>query len=120
MKGNLGLYLWLTRIAKKLGGPIGFLIVTLATGALIYKGLEVVITAIVEAVRKERNNLESEPIYTVCQDAVSEDGMSFSIGNQFRVLIRDGEFALVERLGDEEHRILPVSFLAGISDYAQV
>lgn len=120
MGGNLGLYLWLTRIAKRFGGPVGLLLTVLAAGVLIGIGLEKAIAAIVKAIRKEKKNLESEPVYTVSQDAVSEDGMSFSIGNQFRVMIRDGEFALVERLGDGEHRILPVSFLAGISDYVPV
>lgn len=115
--GNLGLYLWLTRVAKKLGGPVLFVVTLVLGGGLLCIGLEKAITAIVKAVRKEKKNIAAEPVYTVNQDAVSDDGKVFSAGDQFRVMIRDGEFALIERIRDEEHCILPVSFISGISDY---
>ena len=111
------MYLWLTRIAKKLGGPVPFIITLLAGGALIGVVLEKGINAVVKAIKKGKKNLESEPVYTVGEDAVSEDGMAFTAGDQFRILKLEGEYALIERIRDEEHRILPVSFISGISDY---
>lgn len=115
--GNLGLYLWLTRAAKKLGGPVAFVVALVLGGGLMCIGLEQAIIAIVKAIKKRKKNLESEPVYTVGKDAVSEDGMAFAAGDQFRVLMRDGDYALIERIRDEEHHILPVSFISGISDY---
>ena len=110
---NPGLYLWLARTARKLGGPALFM---LFAGALSM-GLEKAVRVIAEAAGRAGNILEA-PVFTVFRDAVSEDGTGFSAGNRFRVLVRDGEYVMVEKVQEEEPHVVPVSFVADISDYS--
>lgn len=116
MGGNLGLYLWLTRIAKKMGGPVAFVLVMIAGGVLVGLGAEAAVKKLVREYKKRKTNFANEPIYTVIREAVSEDGMDFMTGDQFRVLMQEGEYALVERLRGMEHRILSISFLKSITE----
>ncbi len=114
--GNLGLYLWLTKIAKRVGGPIAFVLIMIAGGVALGLGMEAAIKRIVMAVRKHNKHSDQEPLYTVSEAVTVAGGMELRAGDQFRVLLQDGEYALIERLMDEEHHIVPVSLLNRISD----
>ena len=110
MGGNLGLYLWLTRIAKKLGGPVAFVIMLVAGGVLIGLGAEAAIKRIVKALRKE--NRGTQPIVYTASHEASNDDFVLRAGDQFSVLMQDDEYALIERLGDETHRIVPTAIIS--------
>ena len=38
---NLGGYQWMTETAKKVGGPVSFVLLISSSGAVLYKGAEV-------------------------------------------------------------------------------
>ena len=120
---NLGGYQWLTTTAKKVGGPINLMLITASTGAAIYKGSEVVIKKSIKAVKKKYDDkkLKMEfniKQYTVKTFGVSNEGLEFKVGEQFKVLESDGKAVLIEKIGDTNNPyFVSVELLKEISDY---
>ena len=94
---NLGAYQWMTKTAKKVGGPVNLLLLVGAAGAGIYKVGEVTVKKAVK--RKRANKCENlrTRVYIVSTPWRGNDGAEFIKGDKFRVLEREGDAVLIER-----------------------
>lgn len=120
---NLGDYQKMTIMAKKVGGPKNLAVIIAGVGAVasvaLYKGGEIV----AEKVRKKKNKEKLKEtsysiVYSVTVDGVSDDGLEFKIGDQFRVLETDKDAVLIEKIGDDNNPyFVSVEFLEMISNY---
>lgn len=125
---NLGGYQVLTTLAKKVGGP-GKLVVLIAgggavAGGIAVKGGEYAIKKGKQAIakHKEKKNklqLDTVVLYTVKQDAESNEGLRFKVGDTFRVLESDGDAILIELIGNENNPyFVSGKLLKEISDWS--
>lgn len=120
---NLGDYQRMTILAKKVGGPKNLAVIIAGAGAVasvaLYKGGEI----IKEKVRKKKNKEKLKEtsdsiVYSITVDGVSDDGLEFKIGDQFRVLETDKDAVLIEKIGDDNNPyFVSVEFLEMISNY---
>ena len=119
---NLGTYQWITTASKKVGGPVNFVLITGAVGAAIYKGAEIAVKYGVKAIRPHKANGlllgDGAKIYEVNATGKSNEGLEFSVGDQFKVLEEDGDAVLIEKLGDPNNPyFVSAELLCKISDY---
>ena len=120
---NLGGYQWLTTSAKKVGGPVNLVLLIAGSGAIIYKGGEVLVKNGVKAIKKIRAEKKviaesSAQIYCVNVQGVSNEGLEFKIGDQFRVLETDKDAVLIEKIGDDNNPyFVSEELLKDISNY---
>lgn len=119
---NLGTYQWMTTVSKKVGGPVNFMLLTGAVGAAIYKGGELAVKCGVKAIRTHKAKRlllgEGAKLYKVNATGKSNEGLEFSIGEQFKVLEADGDAVLIEKLGDSNNPyFVSAELLCKISDY---
>ena len=118
---NLGAYKWITTKSKKVGGPIGLLLLTGAAGAAIYKLGEVGVKKCIKTIKSRQNSKAEElkgKIYLVTAAGVSTEGIIFIAGNQFRVLEKDQDSVLIEKIGDSQNPyFVSAEFLRSISDF---
>ncbi|MCJ0537694.1 hypothetical protein [Enterococcus cecorum] len=121
---NLGGYKWLTTTAKKVGGPENLVLLIAGTGAIVYKGSEVVVKKSIKKIKKRMSNkfhsskIKDLHIYTVNTDVVSMEGVEFKKGDQFRVLEVDKEVVMIEIIGNNNNPFFVTNnFLRKISDY---
>ncbi len=120
---NLGAYQWLTTAAKKVGGPKIFVGIIAGTGAVagvtIYKGGEIVVRKIKKKTNKHELPETSDTIiYSVTADGVSNEGLEFKIGDQFRVLEKDKDIILIEKIGDDNNPYYVLEeLLKNVSNY---
>ena len=120
---NLGAYQWLTTAAKKVGGPKNLVGIIAGTGAVagvaVYKGGEIVVKKINKKMNKEELQETSDTIiYSVTAEGVSNDGLEFKIGDQFRVLETDKDAVLIEKIGDDNNPyFVSEELLKNISNY---
>lgn len=120
---NLGGYQWLTTVAKKVGGPKNLVLVIAGAGAVIYKSGEVAVKQTVKTIKRIKNKEQlsetaNTEIYTVTAEGVSNEGLEFKIGDQFRVLESDKDAVLIEKSGDNNNPyFVSAELLKNISDY---
>ena len=124
---NLGGYQVLTTLAKKVGGPRNLVALIAGGGAIgggiAVKGIEFVVKKGKKAIakHKEKKNDSSTKfnvIYTVEQEAESNDGLQFKVGDRFRVLEYDGDAILIEIIeNDNNPYFVSEKLLKEISDY---
>lgn len=120
---NLGDYQKMTTFAKKVKGPKNlagiFIGVGVVIGVAVCKGGEIVAEKINEKMNKRKLTGTSDSIvYSVTADGVSDDGLEFKIGDQFRVLQTDKDAVLIEKIGDNNNPyFVSVEFLEKISNY---
>nr|WP_177297704.1 hypothetical protein [uncultured Blautia sp.] len=120
---NLGGYQWLTTTAKKVGGPRNLVLIIAGTGAATYKGGEILVKKGIKAIKKKR--MEKKEVaksnirqYEVKTSGVSNEGLTFKIGEYFKVLEADGDAVLIEKIGDENNPyFVSAELLKDISDY---
>ncbi len=120
--GNLGWYQIMTTVAKKVGGPKNLLLLVAGGGAIIGGGAVAGTAAIKNKVTneldKKKQIKDSAVVYTVKEEKTSNEGLLFKSGDKFKVLERDGDAALIERIGDDNNPyFVSVIFLSSISDY---
>ena len=112
---NLGLYQWFTTAAKKVGGPLILLALFTGGGFLGGVGLTSGAVCLYSKKAKQRN---SKTIYHVLTDGVSNEGLEFKINDEFKVLNRDKQAVLIEKIGDDNNPyFVAYDFLKSISDY---
>ena len=121
--GNLGWYQWITTTSKKVGGPLQLLGIVAAGGAiagsLATKGFDAAKQKITIMKEAKEQAAEASIVYTVTKEGRSNEGLEFNIGDQFRVLERDGDAVLIEKLRDENNPyFVAAKFLSSISDYS--
>ena len=112
----------MTVVAKKVGGPVNLLALTAVSGALVYKCGELGVKKAIKVVRvyKNEKHADSEKIglYDITASGRSNDGVVFSVGDQFRVLESDGEAVLIEKTGDPNNPyFVSANLLRNISTY---
>ena len=122
---NLGAYQWMTSTSKKVGGPFNFMVLTMATGAAIYKISELGVTKCIKIVKSHRaaqiaSSKFQDRIFSVTSFGQSNEGVNFSEGCQYRVLEKDGDAVLIEKIGDENNPyFVSANFLHTISDFQE-
>ena len=120
---NLGDYQRMTILAKKVGGPKNLAVIIAGAGAVasvaLYKGGEIVKEKVRKKKNKEKLKETSDSIvYSITVDGVSDDGLEFKIGDQFRVLETVKNAVLIEKIGDDNNPyFVSVEFLEMISIY---
>ena len=121
--GNLGVYQWITTIAKKVGGPVSFLCLVGAAGYAVLRSVEAGGKFIYKIIKTENGKttetvIENVVEYTVEKDGESNEGVKFSVGDVFCVLERDGDSVLIDKLGDTNSPYyVAAQFLSYISSY---
>lgn len=120
---NLGGYQWLTTAAKKVGGPKNLVLVIAGAGTVIYKSGEIAVKQTVKAIKRIKNKEQlletaNTKMYTVTAEGISNEGLEFKIGDQFRVLESDKDAVLIEKIGDNNNPyFVSAELLKNISDY---
>jgi hypothetical protein len=122
MSSNLGQYQLMTTIAKKVGGPLNLAGLIFLAGGIVTHG-------VAQGGKKVKNHFSAKfeekkqlsdaaIIYTINTEGISNEGLLFNVGDQFRVLEKDGDAALIEKLEDDNNPyFVSASFLSSISDY---
>lgn len=118
---NLGGYQRLTAIAKKVGGPTNLVLLIAGSGAVVYKGGEILVRKAIKNVNKlyaENSSEISSQIYIVNKQGVSNENLVFELGDRFKVLEFDGDAILIEKIGDSNNPyVVSSEFLEKISNY---
>ncbi|RPE73817.1 MULTISPECIES: hypothetical protein [unclassified Frondihabitans] len=123
---NLGFYQDMTKLAKKVGGPLVLAGLTAAGGYLVGRAGEFgVVTGVKQVAKKARSagakrarTIATLPVFTVHTEADCGGGLTMAPGQTFRVTERDGDMAMVAIVGDKDSPY-PVSgaLLATFSDF---
>lgn len=119
---NLGAYQWITATSKKVGGPINLLLLTGAAGAAVSKGIELIVKQCLKAVKNHYSsapaNEENIRLYNIISDEGSDAYLQFVAGEQFRVLEKDEDAVLIEKIGDKNNPyFVSAELIHKISDY---
>lgn len=120
---NLGAYQWITSTSKKVGGPINLLLLTGAIGAAVYKVSEIGVKKGIKAFKvhqatKTKRLEANKNIYSVTSPGTSNEGIEFPIGTKFRVLEKDGNSVLIEKIGDKNNPyFVSAEFLCNVSNF---
>ncbi|MBP3871960.1 MAG: hypothetical protein J6E46_13410 [Faecalicoccus sp.] len=117
---NLGWYQLMTTWAKKVGGPKQFMAMIFGAGAAAATAVVEGINWISRDLSDKEKKRESTIIYTVMKDGISKEGLSFKVGENFRILEYDRDIGLIEKIGDDKNPyVVSLSFLHTISDYGE-
>lgn len=117
LMSNLGVYQWMTSTAKKVGGPVKFLLLVGATGAGLYKVGEVAVKKCVKTIRKDSAE-DKDSCFSITAKGESIEGLKFEIGDKFKVLEVDKDALLIEKLGDSNNPyFVSKVYMKEISDY---
>lgn len=119
---NLGWYQVITTWSKKVGGPLNLLGIVAGVGTLGgvvgTKGIEALVASQKKKATEKEKVAELSKTYTISKEGVSNEGLQFHVGETFKVLERDGNAVLIEKLGDDNNPyFVAAEFLNGISDY---
>ena len=120
--GNLGWYQVLTSMAKKVKGPKNLVGILIGEGVL-FGGIAVASSVVIKkkldkVLAEKKHTAETAEVHTVLKTGCSNEGLSFELGDTFKVLAVDGTAALIEKNGNEQTPYyVSVKFLKSISDY---
>lgn len=116
----------MTKLAKKVGGPLVLAGLTAAGGYLVGRAGELgVVTGVKQVAKKVRSAgakrarmIATLPVFTVHTEADCGGGLTMAPGQKFRVIERECDMAMVAIVGDKESPY-PVSgaLLSTISDF---
>lgn len=120
---NLGLYQVFTKVAKKVGGPLNLALILIGSGVAIGVAADKKVSKIKKRIENEKTQknweMERTTIYTINTEARSNEGLLFKVGDKFRVIERDGDAVLIEKIGDNNNPyFVAFDFLKCISDYS--
>ena len=126
--GNLGLYQTFTTVAKQFGGPGKLLLAIagggVAVGVAIGAVAKPVVVKVVHAMKKRSTKSGATgTVFTVSSepseaDAADMNGLVLHIGDQFRVVERDGDAICIEVLANADNPYYLAGKLLGtISDF---
>lgn len=111
---NLGLYQWMTKTAKKVGGPVQFMSIIGGCGITIGAAGTKIFDAYKDK-REKKNIMEKQ--YTVSTEMVSDD-LVMKKGDQFKVLERTKHGILIEKVDDGNNPyFVDTSLLRKCSDF---
>lgn len=120
--GNLGAYQVMTTVAKKVGGPVKLAAGVAVGGYVVIRTAEGVIKTGIKKVKKHKETkeiaLNTSKLYTVHEYGESNEGLIFNIIDTYRVLEKDGDTVLIEKIGDANNPYcVSEELLRKISDY---
>lgn len=124
---NLGSYQDMTKLAKKVGGPVALAVITAVGGYLVGRTGELgVATGVKQVAKKVRTTgakrarkIAALPVCVVHTEADCGGGLTMTPGQQFRVIGRDGDVAEVMIIGSKNpYYVVSAELLARISDYS--
>lgn len=114
---NLGVYQWMTSTAKKVGGPVNFLLLVGAAGAGLYKVGEVTVKKCVKTIRKHSIE-DKDRCFSIITEGERIEGLKFETGDKFKVIEVDKDALLIEKFGDSNNPyFVSKVFMKEISDY---
>lgn len=131
---NLGGYQVITTLIKRVGGPENAMKLAAAAGGLLlvaggaaHAGIQKATPALKKKAEqlietwRSREGATGElagSVYTVTAAAESDQGVSFDVGDTFRVLERDADAVLIELIGNDDNPwVISADLLAEISDF---
>lgn len=126
---NLGLYQVFSTVAKKVGGPGRLLSIVAIGGYAVLRTVEGGGKASIKKIRDRGVIPAGEPVglpepdhtYTVAIGAECGGGLTLNVGDQVRVVDRDGDALMVEVVGDAGNPYwVSATQLAAISDFPNV
>lgn len=134
---NLGGYQVITTLIKRVGGPenaakLGGAVAAglFFAGGAAHAGIQKFAPSFMEKAEKLFQNWRGRTlspdeltgtVYTVTAAADSDQGVSFNIGDTFRVLERDEDAVLIELTGNSDNPwVLPADLLMEISDFPKI
>lgn len=117
--GNLGWYQVMTKLAKKVGGPISLFAITATGGYLLGRTAEAGVKSMTKKVSKSISEKRySNTVYEVVAHAKDKQGLVFNSGDNFNVLERDGDAVLIEIIGNANNPyFVSAKFLTTISNF---
>ena len=119
--GNLGFYQTMTTFAKALGGPEKAVAVVGVVGYGVFRTIEAGGRRVYRVVVEKRSAANAAPdgLFTFAVAAEPGGGLMFHVGDQFRILERDGDAVLIEVLGDANNPYFVSSaVLKSVSDFS--
>lgn len=115
---NLGLYQKMTIYAKKVGGPINFLLLIASCGYGVGKMIEGGIKKSVKIIKNHSNDKTSIKLHHVHSECTCSGGVNFKTGDSYIILERDKDAVLIEKIGDTNNPyFVSVDLLRSISDF---
>lgn len=123
--GNLGFYQLMTTAAKKVGGPKRLILLVAIGGYGVFRGAEAGIKGVAKVVKHKKGDkiytaLEKGIIYEVTSNGIEQSGLELNIGDKFKVIARDEDAVLIEKLGsDKNPYFVSGVFLETVSAYKE-
>lgn len=120
--GNLGAYQIMTTAAKKVGGPAKLAVGVAFGGYIILRTAEGAIKTGIKKITKHKETNEiimnDSRLFVVNENGESNEGLKFNISDTYRVLEKDGDAVLIEKIGDANNPyFVSEELLRKISDY---
>lgn len=103
--------------------PKNLVFVIAGAGAVLYKSGEIAVKQTAKAIKRIKNKKQlpettNTKMYTVTAEGISNEGLEFKIGDQFRVLELDKDAVLIEKIGDDNNPyFVSAELLRNISNY---
>ena len=115
---NLGWYQRITTWSKKVGGPVQLIAIIGATGYAVGKVIEVSGKSIIKIVKRHNTTKEiATKIHTVHTSGRNNEGLTFEVGDKYRILEQDGDAVLIEKLNyNNNPYFVSAEFLESISN----
>lgn len=117
---NLGLYQSMTTWAKKLGGPLQLFGAVALGGYIVIRTVEAGSKKVIQIVKRDRTSEEKEQaeIYVIHTEGESNEGLQFSVGDQFHILEIVKDIALIEKIGDTNNPyFVSIDLLRSLSNF---
>ena len=123
MMSNLGAYQWFTSTGKKVGGAENLIALIATAGAaggiFVFEGGKALIKKVKGNNKSKKSSSKSaNVVYSITIPGESNEGLNFSVNDQFRVLESDGDAILIEKIGDTNNPyFVDKKLLTKISNY---
>lgn len=123
MMSNLGAYQWFTSTGKKVGGAENLIALIATAGAaggiFVFEGGKALIKKAKGNNKSKKSSSKSaNVVYSITIPGESNEGLNFSVNDQFRVLESDGDAILIEKIGDTNNPyFVDKKLLTKISNY---
>lgn len=120
---NLGWYKILTTAAKRVGGPKRLIGLIFASGAAVGVGGTILTQKAAKVVKNKINKqntdyLENGKTFVVHTGGRDDNGLVFKVGDNYRIMDRDGDSILIEKFGDDNNPyFVSAEFLKKVSEF---
>lgn len=113
---NLGLYQKITTYSKKIGGPLQFLGAVALGGYIVLRTVEAGGKTVIKRLKSKEKAIANT--YVVHTQGMSNEGLRFVVGEQFRVLEIVEDVVLIEKIGDVNNPyFVSAELLCSISNF---